>query len=66
MANSSPAVLSVRVSPAERILLETAAEQARTTIIPAKTGIRTPTGSTSSCRTDQYWPSLASFCPMIA
>ena len=32
MANASPAVLSVRVSPAERALLEAAAEQARTNL----------------------------------
>jgi uncharacterized protein (DUF1778 family) len=32
MAKASPAVLSVRVSPAERALLETAAEQARTNL----------------------------------
>ncbi|MFT4025925.1 MAG: DUF6290 family protein [Novosphingobium sp.] len=32
MANTSPAVLSVRVSPAERALLESAAEHARTNL----------------------------------
>jgi uncharacterized protein (DUF1778 family) len=32
MASSSPAVLSVRVSPAERVLLETAADHARTNL----------------------------------
>jgi uncharacterized protein (DUF1778 family) len=32
MANMSPAVLSVRVSPAERLLLETAADHARTNL----------------------------------
>ncbi|MDO7837103.1 DUF1778 domain-containing protein [Sphingobium sp. HBC34] len=32
MAGSSPAVLSVRVSPAERALLETAADHARTNL----------------------------------
>ena len=32
MPTPTPAVLSVRVSPNERLLLETAAEQARTTL----------------------------------
>ena len=32
MAKSSPAVLSVRVSPAERVLLEAAADHARTNL----------------------------------
>jgi uncharacterized protein (DUF1778 family) len=32
MQSSTPAVLSVRVSPNERLLLETAAQQARTTL----------------------------------
>ncbi|MEJ7928251.1 DUF1778 domain-containing protein [Sphingobium sp. AN641] len=32
MATASPAVLSVRVSPAERVLLETAADHARTNL----------------------------------